>query len=59
MALKITDLDISGEDLKGLGISPGPEMGLLLNKLLNIVIEDPQKNTKEQLIGLVSKLRIY
>jgi poly(A) polymerase/tRNA nucleotidyltransferase (CCA-adding enzyme) len=50
MALKISDLDISGEDLKGIGIQPGPQMGDILKKLLDVVIEDPLMNTKEKLL---------
>ena len=50
MALKITDLDINGEDLQGIGIKPGPQMGSVLKRLLDIVIEDPLMNTKEKLL---------
>ena len=50
MALKISDLDIDGEDLKGIGVSAGPQMGNILRKLLDIVIEDPLMNTKEKLL---------
>ena len=50
MALKVTDLDIKGEDLQSIGIKPGPEMGRVLKGLLDIVIEDPLMNTKEKLL---------
>ena len=50
MALKITDLEIDGEDLKALGIEPGAKMGEILRKLLDMVIEDPLLNTKEKLL---------
>jgi tRNA nucleotidyltransferase (CCA-adding enzyme) len=50
MALKITDLEIDGKDLQGLGIQPGPKMGSILNKLLDMVIEDPLLNKKEKLL---------
>ncbi len=50
MALKITDLDISGEDLRGIGVEPGPKMGEILKNLLDMVIEDPLLNTKEKLL---------
>lgn len=49
MALKISDLQIKGEDLIELGIKPGPQMGMVLNKLLDLVIEDPGLNSKELL----------
>jgi len=49
MVLKVEDLALDGFDLISLGIKPGPEIGSLLDKLLNIVIEDPMKNNKEEL----------
>lgn len=51
MALKITDLDIDGDDLKEIGIEPGKKMGEVLNRLLDMVIEDPLLNTKEKLLA--------
>ncbi len=50
MALKITDLNINGEDLKGIGVNSGPQMGIILKGLLDIVLEDPLMNTKERLL---------
>ena len=50
MALKITDLDVNGDDLKNIGVQPGPQMGNILNRLLDMVIEDPLLNTKEKLL---------
>ncbi len=55
MAIKVTDLDINGEDLKGLGIEPGPHMSEILNYLLDIVIEEPEKNRKSELLALVKQ----
>lgn len=53
MALKITDLDITGHDLmEALNIPAGPKLGQILNYLLNEVIEDPLKNEKSQLLEL-------
>ena len=50
-------LKIDGEDLmKELGIAPGPKVGLILNSLLAEVIDDPIKNTKENLIKRVHEL---
>ena len=49
MALKLSDLKINGEDLIALGIPKGPKLGEILNKLLELVIEDPMVNTKEKL----------
>ena len=50
MVLKVTDLDIKGEDLQSIGVKPGPQMGSILKRLLDIVIEDPLMNTKEKLL---------
>ncbi|KKP54786.1 MAG: PolyA polymerase [candidate division WS6 bacterium GW2011_GWB1_33_6] len=50
MAIKIEDMEINGEDLKALGVEPGRKMGEILNRLLDIVIEDPLMNTKEKLL---------
>lgn len=56
MALKITDLVINGNDLTKLGFKPSPEMGEILEKLLDVVIEDPKKNDKKFLLEYVKKL---
>ena len=54
-ALTLKDLAISGGDLKALGINPGPEMGNILRNLLDLVLDDPSLNTKEQLTKLVKQ----
>ncbi len=55
MALKVTDLDIKGSDLIELGIDPGPEMGKILNDLLEMVIEDPKLNDKKRLKEIIKE----
>lgn len=55
--LSIKDLAITGKDLMELGIKPSKELGDLLNKLLDLVLEDPSRNTKEELILLVKENR--
>jgi tRNA nucleotidyltransferase (CCA-adding enzyme) len=50
MALKVTDLEVNGEDLKRIGVKSGPQMGEILKRLLDIVLEDPLMNTKEKLL---------
>ena len=52
-ALTISDLAIKGQDLIGLGIQPGPEMGQILRNLLEKVLEDPELNTKDRLKELL------
>jgi hypothetical protein len=56
MALKITDLNINGNDLQNIGVQPGPLMGNILNRLLDMVIEDPLLNTKEKLLEEAKKM---
>ncbi len=56
MALKVTDLDITGDDLKHLGVEPGKKMGEILNALLEQVIEDPLLNSKEKLLEEARKM---
>lgn len=48
-------LAITGEDLKALGVKPGPEMGKLIKELEELVIEDPLVNTKEHLLAEAQK----
>lgn len=50
-------LKINGEDImKELDIKPGPKIGLILNSLLAEVIDDPTKNTKENLKKRIHEL---
>lgn len=56
MALKITDLEIDGNDLKELGVQPGPKMREILGKLLDMVVEDPLLNRKERLLEEARKM---
>jgi len=56
MALKVTDLEITGEDLMDIGVEKGPKMGIILNQLLDMVIEDPLLNTKEKLMKKAREL---
>jgi tRNA nucleotidyltransferase (CCA-adding enzyme) len=41
---RITDLAVSGDDLKGIGFEQGPELGRLLRALLEDVVEEPARN---------------
>jgi tRNA nucleotidyltransferase (CCA-adding enzyme) len=56
MALKVSDLKITGEDLAQIGIERGPQMGEILEKLLDIVVEDPLMNKKEILLEEARKM---
>lgn len=48
-ALRICDLRISGNDLAEVGIPRGPEMGTVLNALLETVLDDPEQNENSTL----------
>jgi tRNA nucleotidyltransferase (CCA-adding enzyme) len=47
--VSLKTLDIDGKDLIQMGMSPSKDMGIVLEELLSIVIEDPNKNNKETL----------
>lgn len=48
--LSLKDLAVTGRDLIAAGRKPGPELGKTLNRLLELVIEHPEYNTKEILL---------
>ena len=51
----LKELTVGGSDLISLGISPGPEMGRILNALLEKVINGELSNEKEKLIEEIKK----
>lgn len=53
--LSLKDLTINGEDLINIGIPRGKQIGVILNKLLDIVLKDPELNRKEILIDIAKK----
>jgi tRNA nucleotidyltransferase (CCA-adding enzyme) len=48
-------LAVSGDDLIGAGVPPGPEIGRTLRRLLEAVLEDPTLNTRERLLALAKQ----
>ena len=44
--VSLKELAVTGKDLIAAGIQPGPEIGRILNELLEMVIEDPELNEK-------------
>ena len=48
--LSLKDLAVSGKDLIDAGMKPGKEIGTVLARLLEIVLENPECNTKEYLL---------
>lgn len=52
-AFTIKNLKIDGNDLMELGVPQGPEIGIVLNQLLQEVLEDPSLNEHDTLIEKV------
>ncbi len=50
--LYITDLAVDGSDLIALGFQPGPDIGRVLNFLLDIVLDQPEKNQPGILLAI-------
>lgn len=50
--LRISDLAIGGRDLIELGMKPGRDIGNMLNMLLERVLDEPEQNSREQLLQL-------
>ena len=48
--VSLKELAVSGSDLIAIGIKPGKEIGEILNRLLEMVIENPELNQKEILL---------
>lgn len=53
--LKLSELAIGGKDLIAIGVKPGPDMGRILKALLDRVLEEPELNTREQLLAIVKE----
>ena len=58
--LSISQLAITGETVKEIrGISEGAEIGRILDRLLDIVLADPTKNTPRDLAVIVERMSRY
>lgn len=51
----LKELAVTGRDLIKMGMAPGKEIGEKLNELLCLVIEEPELNTKEELLKFLWK----
>ena len=54
--LSMKELAISGRDLIERGMKPGKEMGDILQKLFEYVLENPERNRKEDLLNYLHDL---
>ena len=48
--LDLRDLAVDGEDLQRAGVQPGPRLGKILVRLLDWVLEDPTRNSRDVLM---------
>lgn len=55
-AVTIKDLAVGGQQIMELGVKPGPEIGRVLQELLKVVLESPEKNTKEDLLEIAGRI---
>lgn len=53
--VSLKTLAVTGKDLIQAGVKPGPQMGKILEELLEKVLEEPEWNQKEKLLELVGK----
>ena len=51
----LRQLAVGGRELMELGMRPGRELGSMLSELLEYVIDDPERNTKEKLCNYVKE----
>ncbi len=56
--ISVGQLKINGEDLKKIGVVPGPRMGFILHALLEEVLDDPKKNSEGYLLELAKSLNM-
>lgn len=55
-AFTLHDLAVDGHDIMdALGSAPGPHVGRILNRLYEVVLEDPSMNQEERLLALVHR----
>ena len=51
--VSIKMLAVTGKDLIGAGMKPGKEIGDTLERFLDLVLEKPERNTKEYLLSQI------
>lgn len=53
--VSLKNLAVNGADLLEIGVSQGKQVGEMLKYLLEIVLEQPEKNTREELLQVAQK----
>lgn len=56
--VSLKDLAVSGKDLVEAGMKPGKKIGETLQKLLELVLDDSEKNTRETLLNEIQKIKV-
>lgn len=54
--LSRTDLAVTGNDLVAAGMAPGPALGQLIDRLVELVLDDPSLNRRETLLARAREL---
>ena len=54
--LTVRELAVTGDDLVGAGVPPGKGMGDILRRLLDEVLDEPWRNTREHLLARAREL---
>jgi tRNA nucleotidyltransferase (CCA-adding enzyme) len=54
--IELADLAVDGEDLQAAGIARGPALGKILRALVDWVVEQPDRNTRDQLLHQAARL---
>src|SRR6185437_8375145 len=55
--VEIGDLAVDGDDLLAAGVAAGPEIKAVLERLLDDVLDDPARNTRDALLARVASAR--
>ncbi len=55
--LTLKDLAVSGSDVMASGVEKGADVGIVLRKLLEMVIDNPEINTREKLLGKIYEMK--
>lgn len=54
--VSLKEMRINGKDLIQLGLKPGRELGEILNRLLSVVLEEPEKNNADTLLAIAKTM---
>ena len=54
--VSLKSLAVTGSDLIAAGMKPGKELGAVLNQLLEVVLENPELNTKARLLDIAGDI---